>query len=282
MLAALSVFTLALWYKSVSAGAAGFLFVYLPLSIAVSTVYNTMEVRQRMVPDAYDLGGMFVKSYIPAAELGSLVVVGDNPALVMRSLFYTDNIQATPDRSYIPGEPYTAAQTPSDKKWILVFGDVDLVKGDFKVMRFNGYSLARKISSLYPLVIDFSANSTPDSVTKISGLSHVEKWGSWSDGPNVAITFSQPLPAAFEMVITANAYGPNENQVFDVEVDNKSYPLKLLGEMTSHTVRIDNPDKVDKLLIKVPRPSSPKLLGVSEDPRLLGVGLNNLTIRPLP
>lgn len=282
VLAALSVFTLALWYKSVSAGAAGFLFVYLPLSIAVSTVYNTMEVRQRMVPDAYDLGGMFVKSYLPPAELGSLVVVGDNPALVMRSLFYIDNIHATPDRSYIPGEPYTAAQTPSDKKWILVFGDVDLVKGDFKVMRFNGYSLARKISSLYPLVIDFSTSSTPDSVTKISGLSHVENWGSWSDGPNVAITFSQPLPAAFEIVITANAYGPNEDQVFDVEVDNKNYPLKLSGEMTSHTVRIDNPDKVDKLLIKVPRPSSPKQLGVSEDPRLLGIGLNNLTIRPLP
>lgn len=282
VLAVTSTITLLLWCKSSSIGAKAFLFLYLPLSVSVSTVYNTLELRQRMQPDAYDRAGMFVKSYLPSSELSSLVVVGDNPALVMRSLFYVDNIHAVPDITYVPGVPYTASQTPPDKKWVLVFGDVELVKDDFKVMRFNGYSLARKISSLYPLVLDFSNSITYDSVAKISGLSHVENWGSWSDGVHVAFAFNNPLPPKFEMVITANAYGPNINQLFEIKIGSKVYPIKLSAEMTSQTVSIDNPDNLEKLTINVPHPISPKELGSSDDPRLLGIGLRAVTIRPLP
>ena len=281
ILAGLSAFSLLLWYKSVSSGAIFFMFVYLPMSVAVSTFNNNSEVRQRMVPDAYDRAGLFAKSYLPPSELPKLLVVGENAASILKALFYVEDMNAGPDLSYVPGVPYTAAQSPTDKKWILVIGDIDFVKGDFEVMRFNGYSLAKKIVPLYPLLIDFRDASWPDTVTKITGLSQAESWGAWSNSTNVEIKFTQPLPTVFELVIHAKAFGPNENRVFDIEVDGRLYPVKLGADVTFHTLNIKNPGNADKLVIKVPSPTSPKQLGLSEDDRLLGMGLNKLEIRPI-
>jgi phosphoglycerol transferase len=281
VLASLSAFSLFLWSKSVSSGAIFFMVVYLPLSVTVSTINNNSEVRQRMVPDAYDRAGLFARSYLPPSELSKLLVVGENAPSILKSLFYVEDMNAGPDLSYIAGVPYTAAQSSADKKWILAIGDVDFVEGDFDVMRFNGYSLAKKATPLYPLVIDFRDTTRPDSVTKITGLSQAESWGTWSDGPNVEIRFAKPLPPAFELIISSKAYGPNANREFDVEVDGHLYPIKLDANVASHTLSIKNPGSAAKLVIKVPLPTSPKQLGISEDGRLLGLGLNQLEINPL-
>lgn len=280
-LAGLSAFAVLLWYKSASSGAIFFMFVYLPLSVAVSTAFNNAEVRQRMVIDAYDKAGLFAKSYVPPAEFSRLVVIGENVASTLRALVYVDDINAARDLSYVPGVPYTTAQSPADKKWVLAVGDVEFAKDEFEVIRFNGYSLAKKISSLYPLVIDFSSATWPDSVIKITGISHAESWGTWSDGAAVAVKFTKPLPSKFELIVTAKAFGPNENQVFDVEVDGHRYPVTLTAANASYTLNISNARNDDALVIKVPSPASPKQLGMSQDDRMLGLGLDKLEIHPV-
>ena len=281
VLAALSAFAVFLWYKSANSGAIFFMFVYLPLSIAVSTAFNNAEVRQRMVIDAYDKAGLFAKSYLPPSELSKLVVIGENIASTLRALVYVDNITATRDISYVVGVPYTAAQSPADKKWVLAVGEVEFATGEFDVMRFNGYSLAKKISSLYPVLIDFSSDLWPDSVARVTGISHAESWGAWSDGAAVAVKFSKPLPATFDLILTAKAFGPNENKVFNIEVDGHRYPVTLTADNASYTLNVSNIGNDDALIIKVPSPTSPKQLGINQDDRMLGLGLDKLEIQPV-
>ena len=281
VLAALSAFAVFLWYKSANSGAIFFMFVYLPLSIAVSTAFNNAEVRQRMVIDAYDKAGLFAKSYLPPSELSKLVVIGENIASTLRALVYVDNITATRDISYVVGVPYTAAQSPADKKWVLAVGEVEFATGEFEVMRFNGYSLAKKVSSLYPVLIDFSSDLWPDSVARVTGISHAESWGAWSDGAAVAVKFSKPLPATFDLILTAKAFGPNENKVFNIEVDGHRYPVTLTADNASYTLNVSNVGNDDALIIKVPSPTSPKQLGINQDDRMLGLGLDKLEIQPV-
>ncbi|MBA1204474.1 phosphoglycerol transferase [Pseudomonas capeferrum] len=281
VLACLSLLSIVLWWKSVATGAKFFIFAYLPLSVAVSTVGANIGIIERTTPDAYDKAGQFAKSYLSPAELSKLLVVGESAPQILRALYWVEDLNAGPDLTYKPGVPYTAAQTPADKKWILAIGDVDFVRGDFHVMKFRGYSLAKKIGHLYPLVVDFRGVALPDSVTNITGLADAESWGTWSAGDKVTMEFAQPLPSAFELEIYAKAFGPNEGQAFDVVVDGKSYPVTIGKEIEPHKLQISNVGhNVESLIIKVPSPTSPKQLGVSADARLLGIGLHQLIIHP--
>ncbi|WP_122221828.1 glycosyltransferase family 39 protein [Pseudomonas syringae group genomosp. 3] len=278
-LAVLSAICVALWGLSASSGTIVFLLFYLPLSICITAVHSNAEVRQRMIVDAYDKAGLFAKSYVPSNELSSLVVVGNSVAATLRSLIYIDDLGATRDLSFVEGVPYTAAQTPADKKWILAVGDIEFAKDDFEVIRLNGFSLAKKTASLYPMSINFRHTSLPDSVIRVSGLSHAESWGAWSDRSDIVFRFAKPLPERFQLILTAKAFGPNVNKSFEVVVDNRNYPVMLTENNAPHTLDITNAGKADVLTIKVPSPTSPKQLGMSQDDRTLGLGLDQIEIR---
>jgi len=279
--ALMSAIAVIAWYKAPGRAAHFFVFWYLPLSILGTTVFNNKEIRNRTEPDAFDKAGLFARSYLPRSEFPHLLVVGDNPAAILRTLFFVEDLNAGPDLSYKPGVTYTAAQTPPDKKWILIVGNVDIAKGDFEVMKFNGYALAKKIPPLYPLAIDLRTDVLPNSVDDVIGLSQPEPWGAWSDESEVKITFKKSLPRAFELTLAAKAFGPNANQSFDIEIEGRHYPVQIGESLTSQTLKIENSTRADQLIIKVPAPTSPKQLALSEDGRTLGIGLEQLIIRPV-
>jgi phosphoglycerol transferase len=279
--ALMSAIAVIIWYKAPGRAAHFFVFWYLPLSIFGTTAFNNKEIRNRVEPDAFDKAGLFARSYLPASEFPHLLVVGDNPASILRTLFFVEDLNAGPDLSYVPGVTYTAAQTAPDKKWILIVGDVDIAKNDFEVMKFNGYSLAKKIPPLYPLAIDMRTDTWPNSVDAVTGLSHPEPWGTWSDEPKVEISFKKSLPQTFELTIAAKAFGPNAGQSFDIEIEGHHYPVQFGEGLTTHTLKIENPTRADQLTIRVPAPTSPKQLALSEDGRTLGLGLEQLVIRPV-
>lgn len=278
-LALLSLISLVLWCIRPRKSMQLFLFIYLPLSILVSTVYASISLLERTDADAYDKAGMFARQYLPVSERPHLLVVGDNPASILRALFWVEDLNAGPDLSYKPGEIYTAAQSPADKKWILVVGDVEFAEGDFKVLRLNGFSLAKKLPKANPLLLDFRSDIQAEYVDVLRGLSHAESWGAWSIADTVTLQFARPLPRAFTLEINAKAFGPNQGQAFEVNVDGRRYPLKLSGDVEPYSLRIENPDEVSKLTIKVPQPISPEQLGISGDKRMLGIGLRQIVIR---
>jgi len=279
-LAVLSGFAVLLWYKAPRAGVAFFTFAYLPLSVAVMAVFNNAEVRQRMVVDAYDKAGMFAKSYVPDFELSKLIVLGDSMPAKFRTLFYIDNLGSTIDSSYVyaAGKPYSVANLPDDKKWVLAVGDVEFEKSEFEVLNLNGFSLAKRATGAYS-VLDFRKGALWDPSVKTSGLSSAEAWGTWSDSGKVSITFEKPLPEVFDLVLTASAFGPNVDQDFYVELNAQRTPFTLTATSAPHVVRVRYSGSSNVLSIIVPSPSTPKQLGISGDDRPLGLGIEQVEIR---
>ena len=157
--------------------------------------------------------------------------------------------------------------------------NVKFAKDEFKLLKLNGFTLAKKISSLYPFTIDFSSSLWSDAVVGMSGLSQTEAWGAWSAEPVVRIEFAEPLPQVFDLLITASAFGPNINQTFNISLGGENFPLVVGDGKQTYTLRIINPGNASVLFINVPKPTSPKELGVSSDTRTLGLGLTTLEIR---
>lgn len=280
VLSVLSGLSVLLWLKSARLGSLAFVFAYLPLSVAVSTAYNNAEVRQRMSIDAYDKAGLFAKDYIAPAERTRLVVIGDNIAATMRSLVYIGTGRDARDLSYVSGSVYSASQTPAHIKWVLAIGEVKFAQDEFEILKLNGFSLAKKKSSVYPMSVNFTASAGwSDALVHVTGLSQVEKWGTWSIEPVVEIKFAKPLPETFDLQLTANAFGPNVGKTFGIVVAGRQYPVVLAATPAIQTVRIDNPGKTDTLSIKIPAPTSPQSLGLGGDDRTLGIGLSELEIR---
>lgn len=143
-------------------------------------------------------------------------------------------------------------------------------------MYLNGFSLARKTSSLYLLRLDFSKALSLGPSMRISGLSHPEPGGTWSLGDRVEIRFAEPLPSAFRLSLSATGFGPNENQPFNVDVEGQRY--SLMADGTEQTVRISTSGNARRLALLISAPTSPKSLGLSVDGRLLGISLKHLEI----
>ncbi|WP_058912459.1 acyltransferase family protein [Entomohabitans teleogrylli] len=122
----------------------------------------------------------------------------------------------------------------------------------------------------------FNQQGVPDFLDSLSGLSHVESWGRWSDGrlaPVVRLAFHQPLPQDFTLEVTAQGYGPNINQPVSVVVGNERHQMRVAGQPTTTKLYFANPGGARVIEITPPYPQSPQASGESGDGRLLGIGL---------
>ncbi|MNC64864.1 phosphoglycerol transferase I [compost metagenome] len=121
-----------------------------------------------------------------------------------------------------------------------------------------------------------------DEVKQFSGISRPESWGRWSNaqlGDEVKIEYARPLPAKFDLVITAKAWGPNANQPIPVRVGDKEQILTLGNDVTTTTLHFDNPSHSSTLVIVPPAPESTNegnILGHS--PRQLGIGMVEIKV----
>lgn len=132
----------------------------------------------------------------------------------------------------------------------------------------------------------FAVPGAPASVKQFSGLSRSENWGRWSNAnlaPEVTIEFVNPLPARFDLVITALAYGPNAHRPTTVQVGDIKQPLMLGEEASTQTLRFDNTRGSRRLTFTPPEPQLSNLNNIAgQDPRKLGIGLMTLKVVPVP
>ncbi|MBD8481809.1 ArnT family glycosyltransferase [Pseudomonas coleopterorum] len=274
-LGAMSVACLFFWYSSRRLAAKMFLFFVLPLTLIVTSYFINLEQRQKLHPDAYDLAGLMAKAVIPAEEMSGLVVIGPDIAGTLRSLFYVNNAVATRDLEYRFDGPYQSSNLPRGRTWLLSIGDAVISPKDFTLMTFQGFTLARLKEGSAPLVLNFA--SPIPGAAQISGLSHLEQWGVWSDGNQVAIQASAPLPRAFNLELKAKAFR-QEYASYELSVGSDSHSFSLPPEDATRIIKVDNPDLSDTIVIKILTPISPKDLGLSEDARKLGIGLISLKV----
>lgn len=133
-----------------------------------------------------------------------------------------------------------------------------------------------------PIAIDLQGQQPlPDEVLGMVGLSHREPWGRWSDGDVLTVQFANCLPRGrFLVDVRGHAFGPNINKPVKLTVGKQHTWLTLGAETRDVRAFVDNTDTCLKSLsLYIPQKTSPLELGLSTDPRLLGIGLVQLGIQ---
>lgn len=130
----------------------------------------------------------------------------------------------------------------------------------------------------------FAVPGAPESVKRFSGISRWESWGRWSNAnlaPKVSVEYVDPLPARFDLVITAKAFGANAHRPITVQVGEQQQQLSLDETLSTTTLSFTNAGGSQTLTITPPEPQSSNLNNiVGQAPRRLGIGLTELRIVP--
>ncbi len=130
--------------------------------------------------------------------------------------------------------------------------------------------------------IDFARDGLPSFVSHVSGLSHWEDWGRWSEGETIRIDFAQPLPANFTLNLRLHAvFGANMHKTLRVKIGGQERESRLKDPRTTplHQFRFESVDS-RAIDIVIPRPTRPRDLPElnNHDAREIGIGLRSLTI----
>lgn len=131
----------------------------------------------------------------------------------------------------------------------------------------------------------FDVPGAPLAVKAFSGISRPESWGRWSNAnlaPEVTIEYARPLPPSFDLVIRAKAFGPNARHPIPVRIGDQQQMLTLGHEVSTVTLRFNNPAGSRQLVIAPPEPElSNEGNIIGQDPRKLGIGLVNIKVVPV-
>ena len=149
-----------------------FVCVFMPLAVVFSSVYVNREsggvwCRTSLIERA------FAQQCLSKEELSKLVVVGSEPAGLLRTLFYLDNPQAS--LMTIPqGGECDPAKLPAGKEWVLVIGDHALAKKTGFELPMNGFTLARIHFARAKAGLSSGENGSFLPVHSISGASTID------------------------------------------------------------------------------------------------------------
>lgn len=101
----------------------------------------------------------------------------------------------------------------------------------------------------------------------------------------VLLDFKGPLPDEFEIEMIFGGYGRNIGADLEVIVGAEAKRIKIksdLMHMQANTLRFSNPERASSIALVVPFPSSPQALGkAANDPRMLGIALQLISIKPI-
>ena len=274
VLGGIGVLTLLLWAIRRHLGARLYLFLLAPLSVFISSLNVSHLQSLRMVPDVYDRAGEFSRLYLET-QASELLIAGSDPSALIRTQFHVDSPSAVV--AYLAeGEALTAARVPASVTWLLLFGSHEIHVPTFWEVEMGEYKLVRLVPSN---VIDFREPTWPGLLGKVEGLSHAEAFGRWSNAPLVELHLLRPLSGAVQLTLSARAFGPNIGQPFTLRVGDQEQTFTLQTTEQEVTLRFDLSTPTRDISIIVPQPTSPKMLGMSTDERLLGIAMHKLQIK---
>ena len=163
----------------------------------------------------------------------------------------------------------------------------------FGVLAFSGFTWAETPQSPPALIadplapryestiaegVDFTKLGYPSFLQTVSGVSHYEPWGRWTDGNKAKFRYKYKLPKKFRLELTAQAFGPNVNLPLTVQAGKVKKQITITGGPPKpYSLSFDNVSSESIILIPA-KPTAPKTIGMNEDTRLLGVGLVRLKI----
>lgn len=131
--------------------------------------------------------------------------------------------------------------------------------------------------------IMFGLPGLPKQVQKVTGLSFIEPWGGrWSDAnllPTVTVQYLEPLPAAFDLTLTARAFGKNSQKPFTVKVGDRTQQITLTNADSTLKIHFTNPAQSRTVEILPPAPEETAEGAIDGfAARKLGIGLVSLQV----
>jgi phosphoglycerol transferase len=130
-------------------------------------------------------------------------------------------------------------------------------------------------------VVDFRVKDYPADVAGVSGIGAHEPWGRWTVGARAVLQFKKRLPSTFQLKLQpAGAFGPNAGIPILVRVGSIQKEFTVSGPDELILLDFEGVANADRIEFVIPKPISPKELGLGEDPRKLGLGLVSLEIGP--
>ncbi|EPL9726677.1 TPA: hypothetical protein QEM76_005129 [Pseudomonas putida] len=277
ILGSLSLLCIGLWVFSTKAAQRAFLYLFMPLAVLLTSLNATQMQRHALVPDAADRAGEFARQYLSEEERGRVLIVNTDLGAAYRSLFYMDNAH-TSVREIAPEVPFNMQDLPPSKDWVLLVGNNPIIGQTSVKVPMPGFTLARLNG---PIKVEFAAGNRTDAISSARGLSTAESWGVWSSTDQVMLEFTRPLPKRLRLELVGHAFGPNVGKPFVLQIGEQRVPFEIGADDEHKVFEFDNPSSAQTLIIEVPEPRSPKDLGINEDNRQLGIGLNRLVIEPI-
>jgi phosphoglycerol transferase len=276
ILGILSLVALFIWAIKRRLGTSLYLLFFWPLSMLTSAYYVNKDLRTQIVANLYDEAGQFTHRYL-GNEASKLVVAGSQLGGLYRALFQVDNPMASvleiPERA-----PLELSQIPSETTWVLLIGSHEppsevryrISMGEFSLIKVSADD-----------IVDFRNRAWPGVLTKITGVSDPESFGRWSDADQVVMEFEFPLPKRFTLALIASAFGPNVDQPFKIRIgpDEQVFRLSASPKEVSLTVNSSGTERT--VVITIPKPITPKELGMGSGDRRLGIALHQLRIANL-
>ena len=133
-----------------------------------------------------------------------------------------------------------------------------------------------------PLQLIFSKENIPDEIKSLSGFSEAEAWGRWTDGEKANIKLAHSLPLHFRLdAHIAHVFNNNTKTAVLVRVGAEERSILVSAPNSRISLEFQTNGKTNLIEIIPPYPQSPKQLGLSDDTRMLGLGLSHLEITPL-
>jgi phosphoglycerol transferase len=275
---AIDLIVLFLWAWGHRLAAPLFMFVAVPLMTALGLSTTSYYLRQLDQSWAADKAGKFAHQVVPEAERGKLTVAATEVVQIMRTQFYIDN----PDVGMLElpkDAPIEQYQMPLRSKWLLVVGKHALPAGVKPVAATDDYALVKMAANHRPLGLTrFNEPLRDGLVGSAEGLSVVEPWGRWSEAKQVVLHFNQALPRHANVVIKAQAFGPNVGLPFVMRIGDQAqrFRVSAIGQDVALPFLTDGAQR--SLSIEVPQPTAPRDVGPSTDDRKLGIGLLEIEV----
>ena len=96
------------------------------------------------------------------------------------------------------------------------------------------------------------------------------------------IDLADPLPNRFTLMLRGRAFGPNAGKPVLVRAGDQAQTLTFSETSEERYVSFDLDDvRQHRIEIVPPSPTSPKDIGMSDDQRRLGIGLEGISVVPL-
>jgi len=129
--------------------------------------------------------------------------------------------------------------------------------------------------------IDFTQPRWPEMLVNARGLSDVEPWGCWTDGPLLTLEFRSPLPPRFRVHLVGHAHPSQHQRPLVLAVGSCEATLRMSARLRAcrHVVALQNPGQERSLVLRIPDARSPAATDpTSGETRRLGVGLVRMDI----